>query len=225
MATICTIIPLKAFDQSKTRLRPVLSAPERATIARLMAIDVLRTVTVVPEVNRVLIAGQTVDHAQLAAEFGCDFVDDDPTLDVSGNVARAAGIATAEGAETLLYLPADLPLLTRRDISKLFELHCGGITICRAPRDNGTNALLASPAAAASFSFGSGSADRHTAAARAAGRPVNVLDIAAFARDIDEPADLEWLCRHGQSGGTAAYVQRSGFADRFRHTPRIARLA
>ncbi|HEX2140400.1 MAG TPA: 2-phospho-L-lactate guanylyltransferase, partial [Woeseiaceae bacterium] len=216
MTTTCTIVPLKSFNHSKTRLAPVLSAAERATIARLMALDVLRTLTAAPDVDRVLIVGQTVDHAQLAAELNCDFMDDDPDLDVSGNVARAAELVAAAGTETLLYLPADLPLLTVRDISTLFEMHSGGITISRAQRDNGTNALLASPPAAASFSFGSDSADRHYAAARAAGLPVRVLDIAAFARDIDEPRDLEWLCRHCRTGATAEYLHRSGFAGRFR---------
>lgn len=222
MTTTCTIVPLKAFDRSKTRLLPVLSATERATIARLMAQDVLRTLAAAPEVDRVLIAGQTVDHAELAAEFGCDFVLDDPGLDVSGNVARAARLAATAGTEALLYLPADLPLLRTSDLRKLFTLHRGGLTLCRAQRDNGTNALLVSPPTAASFSFGSDSADRHAAAARAAGLPVRVLDIAAFRRDLDEPQDLEWLCRHGRRGATAAYVHRCGFARRFGHAAPLA---
>lgn len=224
MKAACTIIPLKAFGRSKTRLSPVLSPAERAILARLMAVDVLRTLTAVPEVERVLVAGEAADHAGLAAEFGCDFLEDDPALDVSGNVARAAGLAAA-GAETLLYLPADLPLLTVGDLRGLFARHRGGLTLCRAGRDNGTNAMLASPPAAASFSFGSDSADRHTAAARAAGWPVTVLDVAAFDRDIDEPGDLRWLCRHGRAGATVGWLERAGFAARFATAPPLASLA
>lgn len=211
MTTVCTIIPLKAFGRSKTRLSPVLSPSERATLARLMAIDVLRTLAAAPEVERVLIAGKAADHAGLAAAFGCDFIEDDPALDVSGNVARAAGLAAA-GAETLLYLPADLPLLTVRDLRTLFARHRGGLTLCRAGRDNGTNAMLASPPAAASFSFGGDSAERHSAAARAAGWQATVLDIAAFDRDIDEPGDLRWLCRHGRTGAAVGWLDRTGLA-------------
>lgn len=216
MTNTCTILPLKRFDHSKTRLSAVLSPLERATIARLMAIDVLRTLAAVPEIDRVLVAGRAADHAALAADFGCDFIEDDPALDVSGNVARAAGMA---GSGILFYLPADLPLLTAADISRLFAQHRRGLTICRASRDNGTNAMLASPPAAASFAFGSGSAVRHAAAARRGGWPVRVVDVAGFHRDIDEPADLAWFCRHGTSGATLDYVDRAGIAARFATTP------
>lgn len=224
MKAACTIIPLKAFGRSKTRLSPVLSPGERATLARLMAIDLLRTLTAVPEVERVLIAGVAADHAGLAADFGCEFIEDDPALDVSANVARAAAAAAAI-AETLLYLPADLPLLTVRDLRDLFARHGGGLTLCRAGRDNGTNAMLASPPAAASFSFGSDSADRHAAAARAAGWPVTVLDVAAFHRDIDEPGDLRWLCRHGRTGATAGWLDRAGLTTRFGNPAPLATTA
>lgn len=215
MTEICTILPLKAFDLAKSRLSTVLSPGERATLARLLAVDVLRTITSVREAGRITILGDGAAHAALAAEFGCRFVEDDPTLDVSANVTHAARASASPGTAAVFYLPSDLPLLKPEDIRTLFALHEGGITICRAARDGGTNALVASPPAAAWFDFGSGSCKRHAAQARAAGRPVRVVDLAGFARDVDVPADLDWLCQHGASGRTGEWARRSGFSARF----------
>lgn len=214
MRELITILPLKAFDRAKARLSGVLSPAERSCLARLMAVDVLRTLCAVPEIDGVLIAGQDDEHAALAADFGCDFIGDDPALNVSANVARATQAAIVSEAGTLLYLAADLPLLTVPDVQALIVRNWPGLTLCRALRDNGTNAILASPPAAANFSFGSNSAERHAAAARAAGWPVRVLDIPAFQRDLDEPSDLAWLCRCGSSGSAARYVRDAGVAAR-----------
>jgi 2-phospho-L-lactate guanylyltransferase len=221
MRKLVTILPLKAFDQAKARLGSVLSPPERSRLARLMAVDMLRTLAAVPEISGVLIAGQDDEHAALAADFGWDFIGDDPALDVSGNVARAAQAVIASGVDRLLYVAADLPLLTARDLQALIARNEPGLTLCRALRDNGTNAMLASPAHAANFSFGSNSAERHAATARGAGWPVTVLDIPAFQRDIDEPADLVWLGRSGSPGAVARYLRNAGVAARLAGGPLV----
>ncbi len=214
MTQISTILPLKAFDQAKSRLSAVLSPAERSTLARLMAVDVLRTLTNVPEAGCITILGDSGVHTALAAEFGCRFVQEDPGLDISANVTRAARALESPGTATVFYLPSDLPSLTPDDVRALFALHEGGVTICRAARDDGTNALLASPPAAAWFDFGSGSCKRHAAHARAAGRPVRVVELAGFARDVDVPADLDWLCRRDGGGAAARWARRSGLAAR-----------
>ncbi len=219
MSDICTILPLKAFGRAKSRLCPVLSAAERLRLSRLMAEDALRTLAAEPLVGHIVIAGQEPAHAELAAAHGCEYIEDDPSLDVSANVTRAVqATAVARGA-TLFYVAADLPLLTPGDIGALLARPFAGLTICRAARDNGTNGLLAAPAAAATFDFGSGSAARHAATARASGWPVRIVDIAGFRRDVDEPADLAWFCTHGTGGAALDYLNRSGIAARFTETP------
>ncbi|HZD54545.1 MAG TPA: 2-phospho-L-lactate guanylyltransferase [Woeseiaceae bacterium] len=209
MGKICAILPLKAFDSAKSRLSSVLSAAERAGLARRMAVHVLETLAAVRQIDRIVVAGQEPTHAALAAAFGCDFLADDPALDVSGNVARAVR-RIADEAETVLYLAADLPLLSVEDIRELLARGRNGVTICRALRDGGTNALLARPPAAARFRFGGGSAKRHAAAARAAGWPARIVDLPAFQRDIDEPSDLEWLRQRDEIHGTIECVNGPG---------------
>ncbi|HEX9852411.1 MAG TPA: 2-phospho-L-lactate guanylyltransferase [Woeseiaceae bacterium] len=212
MIDTCAIVPVKAFDRAKSRLESVLTEPQRATIARLMAIDVLRALCAVTEIDRVWIMGQGDEQAELASEYGCDYLADDPGLDVSGNVTRATRLLPMAAAKTLLVLSADLPLLTAEDIRALLGKDERGIIICRALRDGGTNALLASPPGRMTFSFGSNSAERHVLAARSAGERVQVIDNRAFQRDIDVPGDLAWLSRYGKSGETVEYLRNSRLA-------------
>lgn len=210
MSEVCAILPLKAFEHAKSRLSPALSAAERAELARLMALDSLRTLSAVPAIDRVVIAGQSHAHAALADEFECDYIADDPALDVSENVLRAAGLAVTPRTATLLYIAADLPLVRPGDVNALLASHRSGLTVCRAIRDNGTNALLATPPALACFCFGSGSAARHAVAARAAGANVRIRDLPAFQRDLDEPGDLPWIFGQGDRGAAVAYLRQSG---------------
>ncbi len=174
-----------------------------------MAMDVLAALCAVPSLARIMLVGGGADQARLAGIYGCDYVEDDPHLDISRNLARITGLPQFAGSTRLLYMPADLPQVTARDVIRILSRAGEGITICRATRDGGTNAMVASPATWMHFSLGSGSAERHAQAAEAGGRPVAILDDIAFQRDIDTPDDLAWLCRCGASGKTLEYLRRS----------------
>jgi 2-phospho-L-lactate guanylyltransferase len=59
----------------------------------------------------------------------------------------------------------------------------------------GTNALVLTPPTAIRPAFGEGSCARHVAAAREAGVPFAVEELASLALDLDTPADLVALTR------------------------------
>ena len=54
----------------------------------------------------------------------------------------AAADLAADGAGTLMIVPADLPLLTPRDFEALLAGHREGVTVVPAAADGGTNALV-----------------------------------------------------------------------------------
>ncbi len=210
----CAILPIKAFHRSKTRLRPFLSQPQCATVARLMALDMLETLCSVPSISRVLVVGQGADQARLARLHGCDYTADDPALDISANLTHIARQPPQAEAEALLYVPSDLAFVRPADISRLLAAGRSGITICRAIRDGGTNALLGSPPGRLEFSFGAGSCERHARSATAGGRAVHILDDVPFQWDVDVPEDLLRVCRDGVGGNVLDYLQSSGLASR-----------
>ncbi len=197
MTATCAILPVKDFDRAKTRLRPVLGQSQCATLARTMAIDMLKVLTSVRQLDRIIVLGQGPEQARLAQAFGCEYMVDDPGQNFSQNVTRVFRTRDIARVRKLLFIAADLPLVTVADVSRLFERDGSEITIFRALRDHGTNALLACPATPVSFSFGRESARRHAMTAAANQRTVEILDDSAFQRDIDVPEDLYWHCRQG----------------------------
>jgi len=208
------ILPVKQFHRAKTRLRPVLTRSECTSIARMMAMDMLRLLSSVEQLDRIMVVGGGPDQARLARIHGCDYAAEDPTLDVSQNLMRVCRLPPVSTAARLLYVPADLPLLTGQDVTRVLARRDCELTICRAMRDRGTNAMLSTPASRMTFSLGANSAERHAQAASADKRQFELLDDIAFQRDIDVPEDLAWLCRHGDRGRTVEYLQESKLAKR-----------
>jgi FO synthase len=198
------IIPVKDFARAKTRLSGVLMPAQCAALARVMAADVLHALTHAPSLDGVVVMGEGTEQAELAARFGCEFAPDDPALDLSGNLARNAKRLAARGVKTLLVVPADLPALRADDVERFLghrhsragnsDIGNGDVTIARAARDGGTNALCVSPPDALEFCVGVDSARRHAESATAAGLTARIVDDPAFRSDIDVPEDLREFC-------------------------------
>jgi FO synthase len=131
----------------------------------------------------------------------------------------AAGLA-AQGVRQLLVLPADLPTLTASDVRRLIEGHHGGLSLCPAARDGGTNALLLSPPTAIPFLYGPDSANGIWQAARTVGIAARHTELAGFARDIDTPDDVYWLLEQRIACATLAWLSSSGIRDRLRRNRR-----
>jgi len=204
------ILPVKDFTTAKSRLAGVLTPDQRQALARLMAADVLRVLTQAPGVGGVVVMGQGPEQKQLAERFACRFAPDEAGMDLSANLTRVAGQLAAEGAQTVIVVPSDLPGLAVGDVERILHDHVHGVTICRANRDGGTNALVVSPPNAVPFQFGVDSARRHGEVGRSAGLDVHLVDDPAFQCDIDTPGDLRSLCRQAPDCDTVDYLRRSG---------------
>jgi 2-phospho-L-lactate guanylyltransferase len=111
--------------------------------------------------------------------------------DLNAALTQAGEIVAAAGAEGILVLPSDLPLLTVADLDALYALAQDGDGVIIAPsQDGGTNALLLRPPHAIPYAFGLESYNRHAALAEAAGLSCHVYHSATLALDIDHPEDL-----------------------------------
>jgi len=204
MSTVA-VVPVKDFAQAKARLRRVLDAQDCSALAEAMARDVLNAVTQARRVDRCLVVGGE-DARRLAAEFGCDYRDDAGCDSLSAAVARAS--QACAGDDTLLVLPADLPTLRGRDIDRLLLRFGGGLSLCPAATDGGTNALVVSPPDGVGFCYGPDSARRHIEAAVRAGLHARREEMTSFGRDIDTPGDLQRMVRLPVGPATRAWLER-----------------
>jgi 2-phospho-L-lactate guanylyltransferase (CobY/MobA/RfbA family) len=110
-------------------------------------------------------------------------------------LAQAAAHATARGAQMLLILPCDLPLLDAAALSGMLALYRDGVDRVIAPdrAGSGTNALLVD-AAARDFAFGENSFARHMQLAASSNLHAVTYSHPAMAFDLDTVPDyLSWL--------------------------------
>jgi 2-phospho-L-lactate guanylyltransferase len=186
---IYCLIPAKPYLESKSRLSPVLTESQRATLSRWLlrrtirlALVAIGGVVVVVSRDRLLL-----EHAKAQGAWG--LLEASPGLNPA--LAQAARFARIKGASGLLALPTDLPRLTAQDLEAMLTLGATSPAAVVAPcrRKTGTNALLVRPPGLIRFAFGPDSFAAHCAAARAAGVEPAVYRAPTIAFDLDTPED------------------------------------
>jgi 2-phospho-L-lactate guanylyltransferase len=195
------LIPVKRLNEAKARLGVELSVEERHEFGLKMLSDVLNATL---EWRDRWVVTSDIDAAELALSHGCALIDD-PGDGLNAAVGAATDITMRVGADQLLVLPADVPLVERADVQLAFEVDASvGIA---ASNDGGTNLLLRRPPDSIPAQFGANSARRHAAVARAAGLQVEMIDAPSVKLDIDQPEDLRALATSDSDRASARYVR------------------
>jgi 2-phospho-L-lactate guanylyltransferase len=191
---LCAVVPVKDLGQAKQRLDGVLSGARRRALALAMLEDVLATLASVPELADILVV--TIDPAarRIASRLGARVSGNGARDGHTGAVAAATRELAAEGC-AMLGLPGDIPLVEAEDVRRLIAAHdsAPAFTIVPARDDQGSNAVVCSPADAVPLRFGENSFFPHLAAARACGIEPRVVRLPRIALDIDTPDDLALL--------------------------------
>jgi 2-phospho-L-lactate guanylyltransferase len=199
------VLPVKRFDAAKQRLAGGIDEPRRREVIEAMLGDVLEALGRSRTVGRTIVVTGEPRAAELALGAGCEVI---PEPDEPGHSEAAlAGIAHAEaqGAELVVLVPGDCPLLEPRELDRLLTGVPGSyVAVVPDRHGSGTNALVLSPPGAIRPSFGEGSRERHVAAARDAGVPYAVEELSSLALDLDTPADIIALTRALAEGGGRA---------------------
>jgi len=115
-------------------------------------------------------------------------------------IRQAESTAVREGAQTLVVLPSDLPMLTVRALSDTLRT-LGPVVVARSTRD-GTSLLLRRPPKVIPARFGPDSFARHLALAAERDLPAAVVDRRELSFDLDLPEDILDLLQDGRPGRT-----------------------
>jgi len=185
------LVPVKHLETSKQRLSPLLSPAERFALAEAMLQDVLAALDVCRHREHVtLVSGDARAH-RLARQYRFGIINDPNDPGETGAIEMATRAAVERGAAYTLVLPADIPLITAAEVDRIFAAAAPeGTVLAPSASGRGTNAVLQRPPRLFPLRFGNDSFLPHLAAARATGKPVEVLRLAGIGVDIDEPADL-----------------------------------
>jgi 2-phospho-L-lactate/phosphoenolpyruvate guanylyltransferase len=207
------LVPAKPLSLAKTRLGTLLGDVERAAVSRAMFTDVLAAVTAAKRIDRVLaVTADPVLGAQAHAA-GAVFIDEGAPRGLNGAVALGTEAAVRFGAECVLVVLSDVPLLRGADVDALVERATRpGIVLVPSKEGTGTNAILRCPAGVISPCFGGRSLERHVVAAERAGVACTIWRNVRIGFDVDSPADLSACARADATTATHREAVRMGLA-------------
>jgi 2-phospho-L-lactate guanylyltransferase len=190
------VVLIKDFGSAKQRLQPVLGPKSRRALARRNARLAVRAAAAG---DHVLVVAGGEGVADLAETWGAEVLLE-PRQE-GQNVAAARGIARAVegGAQAVLLLSSDLPLVTidavREVLVSASRIEAPVAVAVPAVGRGGTNALYLRPPGAITLHFGSDSLAKFRQEAENAGVNFAVHQSDAMALDLDEPGDLARLRR------------------------------
>ena len=191
----------------KSRLSGFLSQAQRNEFSRLLLEDVLGTVAGAGLAESCFVVSSDRSILDLAASHGALGVPEEGDSGV--NDAVEAG-ARASGADMILVLPSDLPLLTPADVGSIITLGGGGVDVVIAPSVafDGTNALLYPATSGLRLSYDRNSFWNHLASAASSGLSVGVSTRPGVMLDIDSPDDFRGLASSGSDRRAARFSRR-----------------
>jgi 2-phospho-L-lactate/phosphoenolpyruvate guanylyltransferase len=193
MRTIA-ILPIKSFGAAKQRLAEELTAGARRALAEAMFSDVLVALRRSGSVDELLVVSADHGAQQIAGGYGAMVLDDEEN---GHNPAARHGIRAAveAGAERVLLIPGDCPMLDPVQLDKLIARSVPARSALIVPdrHGTGTNALLLTPPGSLAPAFGPGSCQRHRTTAESEGTVPEVVEVTSLALDVDTPEDLAEL--------------------------------
>ena len=192
---IFIVIPVKELNQAKERLSGFLNPKERRMLVYAMLQDVMRSVLDSVTPSRKFIITKDDKAAELADSLGFELIEESEQLSESQSVDRASLSCMDMGAESVLRLPGDIPLVMPQEIDSVLKSANLTPSIAMVPsRDHtGTNAMLRTPPNVIKSQFGPGSLRKHIQDAEELGIPYDVFNLPGIGQDIDDSMDLRRL--------------------------------
>jgi 2-phospho-L-lactate guanylyltransferase len=195
---LAVLVPVRGLEGAKARLGEALDAEERRALVERLLARTIAAAAGAQGVAEVAVVSPDAAALDLAASLGATAIRQ-AGQGLNEGLAVGRDRVTADGADALLVVPADLPGVSAAGLAPIVEAARAaaaagpsGVPVVALVTDRageGTNALLLVPPDAIPFHFGPGSRAAHAAAARAAG--ATYVEVAGpLDLDLDTPDDL-----------------------------------
>lgn len=191
---VFAIVPVKRIGVSKRRLSQSLSTQERKALTVAMLEDVLRALKT-SNVSKVLVVSNDPNVHPIADQFGVFFFS--PVRKGLNSAVEEAFIWCMKNkADSVLVLPADIPLISSKDINAILLLGSYERRVVLVPsRDWGTNAFFQCPPYLVHACFGPDSFKKHVNEAVSKGACIKYYYSLGAGLDIDSVDDLKVLLK------------------------------
>jgi 2-phospho-L-lactate/phosphoenolpyruvate guanylyltransferase len=193
--SLWAIVPVKPLRRGKSRLSEILSEEQRAQLNHQLFIHTLQVLKQVDAISDILVVSRDSDVLTEARELDVRTVTENGTPELNNALRRASLFSSAFSTEGVLIVPADLPLLTPKDVGEFLQARKRPPMIVITPdrRGEGTNMLLTDPGDLLTFSFGGQSFKKHADLAKSKEAEVIIFENERIALDLDVPEDYELL--------------------------------
>jgi 2-phospho-L-lactate guanylyltransferase len=202
------IVPVNVLKLSKLRLRRVLNPAERAQFSVAMLTDTLEALRKVKRLDSVTVVSGDSAVRKIARSHGASWLWEGKRRGLNKAIRLAIQESKHKGASAALIMPADIPLITPREIVDFLD-HAADYSVALTPSKDGTgtNALLMNPPGVIRPLFGRNSFQRHLAIADRQSVSRRVIRRRGISFDVDEPKDFRWLMHHHVSNETGRFLR------------------
>jgi 2-phospho-L-lactate guanylyltransferase len=200
------IVPVKDLDKAKSRLSAHLTSEQRKGLFLAMLDDVLNALSQLPII---VICPEDIS-AYLNERENVIFLMQKNGKDLNSAVAQANAYAIENGAQATLFIPADMPLVSRVDVEGVIELGRTFRAVITKARDGGTGILLRRPPDVMESRFSKNSFTDHQIEAREKGIEMHVHASFPLSLDIDTIEDLRLFMEHGVGTKTYEHLKHIG---------------
>ena len=204
------VAPVKTLLKSKTRLSAFFAPQERRLLTLAMLQDVLDALKS-SKVNKTAVISSDPTVQRFVKDFDVTYLKE-TREGLNQALEQAIKWCIRKGAESVLFLPADVPLITPNDINQITKLALNNSAVISPSRNGGTNALLQTPPRIIAPCFGSDSFKKHVSQALAKHVQTKIYVSSSVMLDIDSEKDLELLLKSGKETVSYRFLKQSAWS-------------
>ncbi|HEU0237628.1 MAG TPA: 2-phospho-L-lactate guanylyltransferase [Candidatus Limnocylindrales bacterium] len=196
---VIALVPVGTLEGAKSRLGGALDAEERHDLAVRLLRRTLAATAATPGIAETIVITPDDEVRAIALEAGARPIRQ-RSQGLNRGLREARADAIAAGADAILVLPIDLPLVSPDALGELLAPLAAAASLGKPDRPvvalvpdrhgRGTNALLVAPPDAIEFAFGGDSRAAHVDCAADAGARLVELAGGPLRLDLDTPEDL-----------------------------------
>lgn len=210
---IFAIVPVKKFENSKSRLSTFLSLQDRVQLSSIMLQETMAVLLASDRIQEVIVVSADHRARELANSAGAVFLQEEKDNGVNSAVRIADSYAASQNADASIVIPQDLPLLDIEEVSMacdMAETENQCVVMVPSLRYDGTNLLLRKPPSVIQTFFDNNSYESHLAAAKSKGVPTKLYFSSRLMMDVDTPDDTRLLANddRGQKSKVAEFFRQ-----------------
>lgn len=195
---IAAIIPVKTFENAKTRLE--LEPTKKQALCKLMLEEILHTVSISPKIDEIVVVTKDSEAIQIAKKFDAVCIIDEKEESVNGAVALADKYLLENNFVASIVFPQDIPYIKTQDIDFILNYKAppNFAIIVPSRRFDGTNALVRMPIDLMETHYDEDSYKIHLNTAKEKTLNSALIFVKRIMLDVDNDEDLQFLLEQNE---------------------------